>query len=168
MSRTSLAPKAFDAPKKGNWFGAQFCLWALGLAGGLIVLVAAPNATARVADTMSMRPGRSLLAGLVAGAVMLSALAVSGMILNTKSLLSLLWMPVTIAVALISLVLLVFGWLTGMRRVGDLLARRFGQTGSGTFYGRMALGLTSFFAFNALVGGLIHPLARPAFWRSSP
>ena len=146
------------AGKRGNWFGAQFCLWALGLAGGLIVLVAAPHATSRVSETVSMRPGRSLFAGLIAGAAMLSALAISGLIMKSNTLLTVVWMPVTIVVALVSLVLLVFGWLAGMRRIGDILARRFGQTGSGTFYGRMTLGLTAFFAFNAIVGSLIPPL----------
>ena len=158
-ARSSFPPNSGPiSPKKGDWFGGQFCLWVLGLAGGLIVLVAAPNATSRVAETMSMRPGRSLLAGLVVAAGMFSALAVSGMIMSTKSFLSLLWMPVMVVIALASLILLVFGWLAGMRRVGDLLARRFGQTGDGTFYGRMTFGLTAFFVFNALAGRLFPAL----------
>jgi hypothetical protein len=139
---------------KRDWFGGQFCLWLLGLAGSLIVLLAAPNATSRVSETVSVRPGRSLLVGSVAAAAMFSALAVSGAIMGTKSFLSLLWTPVMIVIALVSLFLLVFGWLAGVRRVGDLLAGRFGQTGSGSFYGRTVLGLTVFFAANALLGAV--------------
>ncbi len=162
ISSTALRAAGLHATtggvKRGDWFGGQFCLWLLGLAGGLIVLVAAPNATSRVAETVSMRPGRSLLVGLAIAAGMFSALAVSGMILHSGSVFSLLWMPVTILIALVSLVLLVFGWLAGMRRVGDMLARRFGKTDSGTFYGRMTFGLTAFFLFNAIAGGIVPPL----------
>ena len=158
-TRSGASPAAAPSrTRQGDWFGAQFCLWLLGLAAGTIVLVAAPNATSRVADTVSARPGRSLIAGLVAAAIMLSALAVSGAIMNTKSFLSVLWMPVMIVIALASLFLLVFGWLAGVRRVGDILAHRFGHAGSGTFYGRMALGLSAFFVVNAVLGSIIPPL----------
>ena len=151
-ARSNAAP--IREPKRGDWFGGQFCLWLLGLAGGLIVLFAAPNATSRVAETVSFQPGRSLVAGVVTAAAMFAALAVSGMIMGTKSFLSLLWMPVMIVIVLISLFLLVFGWLAGMRRVGDLLAHRFGQTGGGSFYGRTAFGLSAFFLANVVLGAI--------------
>jgi hypothetical protein len=147
-----VSHQSMDGPNKGNWFGGQFCLWLLGLGGGLIVLLAAPNATSRVAETVSLQPGRSLVTGLVTAAGMFAALAVSGIIM--KTFLALLWMPVLIAIVLVSLFLLVFGWLAGMRRVGDLLARKYGQTGSGTFYGRMVIGLSAFFIANALLGAI--------------
>jgi hypothetical protein len=147
---TSRAPVA--TPKRGDWFGGQFCLWLLGLGGGLIVLLAAPNATSRVSETVSLQPGHSLVAGLITAGGMCAALAVSGMIM--KSFLALLWMPVLIVIVLVSLFLLVFGWLAGMRRVGDLLARKFGQTGSGNFYGRMVIGLSAFFIANAVLGAI--------------
>ncbi len=140
--------------KRGNWLGGQFCLLLLGLIGGIVVLLAGPNAMSNVTETVSARPGRSLLTGILTSAVICAALAVSGMIMGTKSFFSLLWMPVLICVALASLFLLVFGWLAGMRRVGDILARKSGQMGAGSFYGRMTLGLTTFFVANALLGGI--------------
>jgi len=157
ISAANRAPAAAAAPaiRKGNWFAGQFCLWLLGLAGGLIILVAAPHATSRVSETVSSRPGRSLVAGLITAVGMCSALAISGAIMSTRSIFSLIWTPALIVIAVSSIILLTLGWLAGMRRVGDMLAPRLGQTGSGTFYGRMALGLTAFFLFNGILGGLI-------------
>jgi hypothetical protein len=142
------------AAKRGSWVGGQFCLWLLGLVGAVIVMLAAPNATSRVAETVAQRPGKSLVAGAGITAAMVTAMAVSGMIMNTRSFLSLVWMPVTILIALVSLVILVFGWLAAMRRVGDMIARRVGQTGPGTAFGRTAFGLTAFFVVNAVLGAI--------------
>jgi len=152
-TRTSHAARN---SKRGDWFGGQFCLWLLGLGGGVIILLAAPGAMSRVTNTVSLQPGQSLVAGLITAAVMAAALAVSGLIM--KTFLSVIWMPILIVIALVSLVVLVFGWLAGMRRVGDLLARRFGQTGGGTFYGRMTLGLSAFFLANAVLGVIVPAL----------
>lgn len=155
VSRGSSANAAVPGrQKRGDWLGGQFCLLLLGLAGGAIVFLTAPNAAQRVGDTVSMRPGRSLVAGGITAAVIFAALAVSGMIMHARNIVSLIWMPFTIAIALASLFLLVFGWLAGMRRVGDLIARRTGQTGSGSFYGRTVLGLTAFFVVNSILGAI--------------
>jgi len=140
--------------KSGDWFGGQFCMLLLGLAGGAIILLAAPNAASRAGETLSMSPGRSLVTGGIAAAIIFSALAVSGMIMHARNLVSLIWMPFTIAIAVASVSLLVFGWLAGMRRVGDLIARRMGQTGSGSFYGRTVMGLTTFFVANSILGAI--------------
>jgi hypothetical protein len=154
--RSAVPAAAPGEKKKGDWVGGQFCLFLLGLAGGAIVLLTAPIAAQRVSETVSMRPGRSFTAGGISAAVIFAALAISGMIMHAKNIVSLIWMPFTIAIAVASLFLLVFGWLAGMRRVGDLIARRMGQTGGGSFYGRTVLGLTTFFLANSILG-LINP-----------
>jgi len=154
IAQTHAPAAAPKLPRRADWFGGQLCLWLLGLAGGLVVLVAAPHATARVDDTIIARPGRSLLIGLAVAFAIFSALSVSGMIMNTHSIFSVLWTPVTVALTIVTVCLLMFGWLTGMRRVGDLLARRCGYVGNGTFFGRMALGLTAFFVANAIAGAI--------------
>jgi len=117
--------------QQGNWFGGQFMLWLIGLFGGLIVLLIAPRASSQVAETAALFPGRSLAVGGFSAIVMSALLAFSGKLTAMHGLVGLLWSPVMALLAIGSLLLLVYGWLTGMRVAGDRVARRFGFPGSG-------------------------------------
>ena len=137
---------------EANWLSGQFGLLVLGLLGGLVLIVGAPRATQRVSEGISFSPARSLAVGLLTALGMLVLLAFNDRLMHI-SLLGLLWSPFGTLIALVSALILGFGWLSGMRYAGDLLAHRLGwPAGGGSLYGRMALSLGVFFAANVILG----------------
>jgi hypothetical protein len=144
--------------ERSNWFNGQFMLWMLGLFSGLILLLIAPRASAQVAETVALTPGRCLAVGGLTAILLYAALAFSGKVMALNNVVSLLWLPVTTLLAIGSLLLLVYGWIAGMRVAGDRIARRFGFPGSGPLYWRISLGLTVFFLANTILGGLLMPI----------
>ena len=143
--------------KQDDWFGGQFGLLVLGLLGGLIVMVGAPRATQRVSDGIAFGPARSLAVGVMTALGMLVVLAFNERLMHL-SFLGLLWSPFGTLIALVAAMVLGFGWLSGMRYAGDIVARRFGRTTGGTFYGRIALSLGLFFLVNVVLGSMSRTL----------
>ena len=147
------------APEKhDDWFGGQFGLLVLGLLGGLILMVGAPRATQRVSEGIAFSPARSLAVGLLTALGMLVVLAFNQRLMHI-SLLGLLWSPFGTLIALVAAMLVGFGWLSGMRYAGDIIARRLGRpSGGGTLYGRVALSLGLFFLANVILGSMSRTL----------
>jgi hypothetical protein len=144
--------------KEDNWFGGQFGLLVLGLLGGLILMVGAPRATQRVSEGVALSPARSLAVGLLTALGMLVVLAFNERLMHI-SLLGLLWSPFGTLIALVAAMLVGFGWLSGMRYAGDMMARRLGRpVGGGTLYGRIALSLGLFFLANVILGSMSRTL----------
>ncbi len=144
--------------KEDNWFGGQFGLLVLGLLGGLILMVGAPRATQRVSEGVALSPARSLAVGLLTALGMLVVLAFNERLMHI-SLLGLLWSPFGTLIALVAAMILGFGWLSGMRYAGDIMARRLGRpVGGGTLYGRIALSLGLFFLANVILGSMSRTL----------
>lgn len=146
----SFSPNRSQARK--DWFGAQMALLILGLLAGAVIRIAAPRAASRAAATVGIQPGRCLLVGAasVVALGMVSLMNVGVM----ASPLKFLWLPVGFAVASGVLVLLAFGWLCGMRAMGEVVAAKSCREGNGDFFVRMALGLSVFFLLNTLLGGI--------------
>lgn len=146
--------------KQDDWFGGQFGLLVLGLLGGLIVMVGAPRATQRVSDGIAFSPARSLAVGVMTALGMLVVLAFNGHLMNIHVLgLGVLWSPFGTLIALVAAMVLGFGWLSGMRYAGDILARRLGRpVGGGTLFGRIALSLGLFFLANVILGAMSRTL----------
>ena len=142
-----------DAPQKvrKDWFGQQFVLLLLGLIGGLIIRFTAPRAASRVAEKARMEPARCLLIG-GASAIGLGVVSlVNAIIMHTA--LRVVWTPVCLLLVFATLSSLAYGWLCGMRYVGDLLAPPRSRT-SGSFYRRMTMGLGLFFMVDVMFGSI--------------
>jgi hypothetical protein len=142
------------AQTEDHWAQGQFGLFMLGLLGGLILLVGAPRATDHVAETIERRSGRCLVAGIGCFLGMLILMLVNSQILRIP-LLGSLWSPIGALLAILVGTILAFGWLAGMRFAGDALAHRWGRsTTQGGLYGRILLGLGTFFLANLILGGM--------------
>jgi len=153
---TTLPAAAHE--KRDDWLGGQFGLFVLGLLGGLILMVGAPRATQRVSEGIAFSPARSLAVGLLTALGMLVLLAFNGRLMHV-SLLGLLWSPFGTLIALVAAMILGFGWLSGMRYAGDMIARRMGRAaGGGSLYGRIALSLGLFFLANVILGSMSRTL----------
>ncbi len=140
--------------KQDDWLGGQFGLFILGLLGGLILMVGAPRATQRVSEGIAFSPGRSLAVGTMTTLGMLVVLAFNGRLMHV-SLLGLLWSPFGMVIALAAAMILGFGWLSGMRYAGDIIARRLGRPATGSsLYSRIALSLGLFFLANVVLGSI--------------
>ncbi len=159
MMSANVRTTAPPAPhKEDDWFGGQFGLLALGLLGGLILMVGAPRATQRVSEAVSLSPGRSLAVGLLTTLGMLVVLAFNERLMHV-SLIGLMWSPFGTLVALVAALIMGFGWLSGMRYAGNLIAKRLGRPASGgSLYGRIALSLGIFFAANVVLGSMSRTL----------
>lgn len=148
--------------KRDDWFGGQFGLLVLGLLGGVILMVGAPRATQRVAEGIGFSPGRSLAVGLLTSLGMLVLLAFNQRLMHIAPLgvnLGLLWSPFGTLIALVAAMLLGFGWLSGMRYAGDMIAHRLGRPANGgSLYGRIALSLGLFFVVNVVLGSMSRTL----------
>jgi hypothetical protein len=142
--------------KRDDWFGGQFGLLVLGLLGGLILMVGAPRATQRVSEGIAFSPARSLAVGVLTTLGMLVVLAFNQRLMHV-SIVGLLWSPFGTLIALVAAMVLGFGWLSGMRYLGDLIARRFGRP-AGSLYGRIALSLGLFFLANVVLGSISRTL----------
>lgn len=159
MPATITTTVRTTAPRKrDDWLGGQFGLFVLGLLGGLILMVGAPRATQRVSEGIAFNPARSLAVGVLTALGMLVVLAFNGRLMHV-SMIGLLWSPFGTLIALVAAMILGFGWLSGMRYAGDIIARRFGRpAGGGSLYGRMALSLGIFFLANVILGSMSRTL----------
>lgn len=144
-----------QAVTRGSWAGSQFAILLFGLLGGALLLLVAPRATQQVASLVGLEPARCLAVGGIAAALGTVVSVLNAVII--KSPVGLLYAPLGAMIALAPLIALAFGWLCGMRYVGDIVARKLGQHGSGNLYSRMALGLGVFFLANLLLGALHLP-----------
>ncbi len=138
---------------KRTWADGQFALMLLGLIGAALAVIVTPVASRRVAEHVSQQPRRDLAVGIAAGVVLLSLILANAVLLKLP-LIRLLWAPIGIIVAFAPLLLLGFGWLSSMRTMGDYLARKMGSRSEGSHFGRIALGLFSFFVLNAILGSI--------------
>lgn len=148
--------------QRHDWLGAQFALLVLGLLGGLTASLLLPRATQNVAEQVAQYPKRSLWLGGAAAAVMLGILLVDALLLHLRGI-QYLWAPVGILVAVAPLLILGFGWLSGMRYAGDLIARKLNRSCEGTLFGRIALGLGAFFLANIFLSTLSEGLGVLSF-----
>jgi len=145
------------AHKADNWFGGQFGLLVLGLLGGVILMILAPRQTQRVSEAIAFSPARSLAVGGLTTLGMLVVLAFNSALMHLGGV-GLLWSPFGMVLALAAAMVLGFGWLSGMRYAGDLVARRFGRPSSGNLYGRIAFSLGLFFLANVILGSMSRTL----------
>jgi len=146
------------APHKAdNWFGGQFGLLVLGLLGGVILMILAPRQTQRVSEAIAFSPARSLAVGGLTTLGMLVVLAFNSSLMHLGGV-GLLWSPFGMVLALAAAMVLGFGWLSGMRYAGDLIARRFGRPSGGNLYGRIAFSLGLFFLANVVLGSMSRTL----------
>jgi hypothetical protein len=116
-------------------------LFLIGLVGALVLLLIAPRATTQATDTLSFEPGRCLAVGALGAFGLLTVSLLNSIILKAVGI---FWSPVGTLIGIVSIVLLAFGWLCGMRFAGDLIARKFGRREEGSLFGRIALGLGVF------------------------
>lgn len=135
-------PHPAGAAKQNDWAGNQFLLLLFGLIGGFILLLVAPKATEQATDALSLEPGRCLLVGAVGAFGLLVVALVNAMAI--KSPVGLLWSPVGTLLGILTLIVIAFGWLCGMRLMGDLVAKKFRRYDEGHLLGRIALGLIAF------------------------
>lgn len=147
----ATVPRA-EAQAKANssehWRSGQFALLLLGMLGALILNLVAPRAAAQASNAVGLEPARSVVAGILAAlALGLVTFINAGMI---QSPLGFVWAPVGFVVVSATLVLIGYGWLCGMRFLGDAIARRLGQTQSGAFFWRTTLGLMTCFVLGLL------------------
>jgi len=139
--------------RRDDWFGAQLALAILGLFGAALSMIIAPHASRRVAEHVASHPKRDFKIGVMIGLALL-VLLVADSVLLKMPVIRYLWAPVGIFVAFAPLALLGFGWLAGMRYIGDCVARRLHRPADGPMFGRMALGLCAFFVLNVFLGCL--------------
>jgi hypothetical protein len=138
---------------KEDWFGGQVALLLLGIVGGLVALIVAPRATHQVASRISLEPARCLVVGGIGAVATVVVLSVNAGLLHSP--VRYLWAPFGVVIALLPALALAFGWLTGMRFAGDIVARRFAHLNNpGRLYTRMALGLAAFFLAKVILGSL--------------
>jgi hypothetical protein len=135
-------PLAETSEKRNDFSGNQFGMLLFGLVGGLILFLVAPRATEQATDTLASGSGRCLVVGAMGGFGLLVASLVNAMAM--KSPFSLLWSPIGTLTGILTLIVLTFGWLCGMRLVGDLVAKKFRRYEEGHLLGRIALGLIVF------------------------
>jgi hypothetical protein len=74
-------------------------------------------------------------------------------LLNVGAL-RLAWSPFGFAVAVGTLCVVAFGWITGMRHIGNRFAHRLGRHEDGTLFGRIALGVLACSFVGWLAGSL--------------
>ena len=137
---------------RAKWLESQLALLILGLLAGAAVRLAAPRAASRAARTVGTQPGRCLLVGASSGVALgVVSLLNAGL---TQSPIKAMWLPFGFVVATGALVLLGFGWLCGMRAMGEWVAAKAGRDNDGDFFVRLALGLCVFFLANSILGGI--------------
>ena len=141
-----------NSEKNQSWAGGQFALLLAGLLASLIALVVAPRATEHTGEGLAKEPARCLVVGVVGAAAMTLALAFSYSLMLSP--LGVIWKPLGAAFAGLCLGALGFGWICGMRYVGQWMARRLGRGGSVGIYLQCALGLGAFFLANVVAGGV--------------
>lgn len=146
-------PQAPVHKQQDDWFGGQVALLLLGIVGGLVALIVAPRATHQVASRISLEPARCLIVGGIGAVATIVALSINAGLLNSP--VRYVWAPFGVVIALLPALALAFGWLTGMRFAGDIVARRFAHLNNpGRLYTRMALGLAAFFLAKVILGSL--------------
>lgn len=137
--------------KQGSPLEGQFALLVFGLFSALIMMVIAPRSAHLVSQRISLEPARCVVVGGLSALGLMAAQFINVGLF--RSPIQLLWAPAGFLFAVASVVALVYGWLCGMRYVGDFVARRMGQVGNaGGLYLRTALGLGAFFAADSLLG----------------
>lgn len=144
-----------QSPKK-SCAGAQFALFLVGLLSGLIALVVAPGATEHTGEALAREPGRSLVVGALTASGMLFLLCLGYGL--TKSPFSPVAIPVGAGFAGLCLGVLAFGWVCGMRFIGQSITRRLGRSGSVGLFLQFALGLGAFCMATALLGSVYEGL----------
>jgi hypothetical protein len=135
-----------------SWAGGQFALLLMGLLASLIALVVAPRAAEHTGEGLAQEPGRCLVVGVMGAAAMTLVLAFSYSLMLSP--LGVIWKPLGAAFAGLCLSALGFGWVCGMRYVGQGMARRLGRGGSVGIYLQCAIGLGAFFLVNVVSGGV--------------
>ena len=141
---------------EGSWIGAQFALLLVGLLSGMIALVVAPRATEQTGDAFAQETGRCLVVGALGMGGMVLALSLSYGLM--RSPFSPIITPLGAAFAALCLAALAFGWVCGLRYVGQRLSRRLGRGGSLGMFLQFALGLGGFFMASALLGSVYRGL----------
>ena len=137
---------------KDDWAGGQFALMLLGGLAGFLALVVAPRATERTGESLTQEPGRCLVVGVLGSGAMLLALWFSSGLM--RSPFHFIWLPFAAGFAGLCLGALAFGWICGMRYIGQKLAHRIGRSSSVGIWIQIFLGLGAFFLSNVVLGKL--------------
>lgn len=152
----SSQAQAVGGKPEGSWIGGQFALVVVGLLSGIIALVIAPRATEQTGDALAHETGRCVVVGALGLSGMILALSLSYGLM--RSPFSPLITPLGAAFAGLCLTALVFGWVCGMRYVGQLLSRRLGRGGSLGMFLQFLLGVGGFFVASAVLGSAVRIL----------
>ncbi len=144
-----VSPAPHSKPKD-DWAGGQFALMLLGGLAGLLALIVAPHATERTGENLTREPGRCLVVGVLGAGAMLIALWFNSGLL--RSPFHFIWLPFAAGFAGLCLGAMAFGWICGMRSIGQRMARRLGRGGSLGMGIQIGLGLGAFFVANVVLG----------------
>ncbi len=156
QASVEITGQAVGAKPEGSWVGGQFALALVGLLSGIIALVVAPRATEQTGDALAQETGRCVVVGALGLGGMILALSLSYGLM--RSPFSPLITPLGAAFAGLCLTALVFGWVCGMRHVGQLLSRRLGRGGSLGMFLQFLLGVGGFFVASAVLGSAVRIL----------
>ena len=143
------SPAPRDKPKD-DWAGGQFALMLLGGLAGALALIVAPRAAERTGESLTREPGRCLVVGVLGSGAMLVGLWFSSGLM--RSPFHFIWLPFAAGFAGLCLGALAFGWICGMRYIGQRFAHRFGRAGGIGMWIQIAMGLGAFFLVNAGLG----------------
>lgn len=149
ISTPSPSTARQDKPKE-DWAGGQLALMLLGGLAGVLALIVAPRATERTGESLTQEPGRCLVVGVLGSGAMLIGLWFSSGL--SRSPFHFIWLPFAAGFAGLCLGALAFGWICGMRYIGQKIARRLGRSGGIGMWIQIALGLGAFFLVNAGLG----------------
>ena len=141
---------ALHQKPKDDWAGGQFALMLLGGLAGALALIVAPRAAERTGESLTQEPGRCLVVGVLGSGAMLVGLWFSSGLM--RSPFHFIWLPFAAGFAGLCLGALAFGWICGMRYIGQRFARRFGRAGGIGMWIQIAMGLGAFFLINAGLG----------------
>lgn len=145
-----------------EWVKQQVGVLIMGLLGCGLMVMAAPNAAVKTSRLVTLEPGRCLLIGLIGGAALWMIGLMSAALLHTP--LRLIWSPFGFVIATLSMTAFAFGWLNGLRRLGDFVALKTGKPSASGFTERTVLGLVAAFALTTFAGLISSGLGHTALF----
>ncbi len=136
---------------KPDWFQAQLALAIFGVLSAGLAGIIAPNASRKVADHVWENPNKDLKIGAVLGVAMLTIVTLDALLLKMP-LLKYLWAPFGIMIAFAPVLLLGFGWVTGMRYAGDMIATKLNRPAAKSQFRRVCFGIFACFILSVFLG----------------
>ncbi len=134
----------------GAWIGGQFAILIFGLLAALLMQNLANHTAQKAAETAVHEMERSAVMGAIFSGVILLSLAILHQL--THSWLGFAAAPLLTVLTIVTLVLLVCGWLCGLLSLSNRIAAVIGQANRGGIFLRIALLLSALVIFNIAVG----------------